>query len=53
MWLSVEVRREAEWGGLEGDTAMVDLEKWASTWCVVNCELCTYRLQNLGGGSKI
>ena len=28
-------------GGLEGDTVMADLEKWASTWCVANCELCT------------
>ena len=38
--LSVEVRREAEWGGPEGDTAM-DLEKGVSMWCVANCELFT------------
>ena len=39
--LSVEVCREAEWESLEGDTAMADLEKGVSTWCVANCELYT------------
>ena len=42
-WLrvSVEVCREADCGGLEGDTAMADLEKGVSTCCVTYCELYT------------